>query len=168
MDLITIYENEDLKVSMLPPALNYLEFLINNEIQLSAAATETVLNETLNLAKDNFSLSKKKIITSSKVPILHRGQTFELIKPYDGLEDAVLLLSEIFDVIKGRLTKEQKINLSNYIKSHYFLTFNKKCDIIFIDDEVQKVSCSIILEDGDNLYILPIFLNEDDFYQKLC
>lgn len=167
MELIEIYQSEEQQVSIYKWVLDYLEFSINNEFRLNDIQAEEVLAKTLNTIYKDFDLHGKKIITTSKVPILKRGAIFDLAEPYQGLEDAVLLLSESFDLTKDKLTQEWKNYLSNYIKAHYFLTFHKNCDIIFFVETVHRVSCSIVLLDGDNLYLLPISLNEDDFYQKL-
>lgn len=167
MDLIKIYQSEDCSVIAYKWVLNYLEHIINTEFRLDDIQAEQVLMNILKDICNDFDLYQKKIITTSKIPILSRGSIFDLVEPYQGLEDAVLLLSDAFDQTEGKLTKEWKKYLSNYIKAHYFLTFHKNCDIIFFVETIYKVSCAIVLLDGENLYILPISLNENDFYQKL-
>ena len=168
MDLITIYQEQELKVEIEILALLYLEALANNELKLSPLEAELVLDLLLSKISRQFDLKDKKVITTQRVPILNRKQIFDLNETYAALEDAVLLLSEAFDLTSGNLTNEWKNQMSNYISSHYFLTYNKKCDIIFLDEKVHRVSAAIVILDGDNLILLPLSINEDDFYQRLA
>lgn len=168
MNLITIYETKDYKVEIEEATLKFLEFIANSEIRLNPIAAEHIVYTILDKIANDFELKDKKVITTAKVPILNRNKIFDLSETYQGLEDALLLLSECFDQTKGQVTQEWKNNLSLYIKSHYILTYSKKCDIIFFDKKDVGVSGAIVLLDGDKLLILPISLNEDDFYQKLC
>lgn len=168
MTLITVYEANNYKIEIEESALKFLEFIANSEIRLNPIATEHIVYTILDKISNNFELKDKKVITTAKIPILNRNKIFNLSEAYQGLEDALLLLSECFDQTRGQLTQEWKSNLSLYIKSHYILTYSKKCDIIFFDKKDMGVSGAIVLLDGDKLLILPISLNEDDFYQKLC
>lgn len=167
MDLITIYKNETVEVQMIRAAAEYIEYVANTYKRLSPFQMEEVLSIILKAAAKDYSLKNKKIITTSQVSILSRKKIFDLLEPYDILEDAVLLLSEAFDLTRGKVSEEWKNNIRNYIKAHYFLTFQKKCDIIFFSDENYDISLSIILIEENKIFILPITLNEDDFYCKL-
>lgn len=165
---VVICEQNGYKIEIEKAALDFLEFIANAEIRLNPIAAEHIIYTILDKISKDFDLKDKKIITTAKVPILRRHNIFDLSEAYQGLEDALLLLSESFDITVGEITKEWKETISLYIKSHYILTYSKKCDIIFFDKKDMEVSGAIVLLDGDKLLILPISLNEDDFYQRLC
>lgn len=168
MNLITVCEQNGYKVEIEKTALEFLEFVVNSEIRLNPIAAEHIIYTILDKISKDFNLKDKKIITTSKIPILRRHKIFDLSETYQALEDALLLLSESFDATVGKTTQEWRETVSLYIKSHYILTYSKKCDIIFFDKKDMEVSGAIVLLDGDKLLILPISLNEDDFYQRLC
>lgn len=161
---VTVCERNGYKVEIEKTALDFLEFLANTEIRLNPVAAEYIVYTILDKISKDFDLKDKKVITTAKVPILRRHNIFDLSETYCELEDALLLLSESFDATIGNTTKEWKETVSLYIKSHYILTYSKKCDIIFLDKKDMEVSGAIVLLDGDKLLILPISLNEDDFY----
>lgn len=167
MDLITIYKDDGCEVKTFDFIVNYLENYINNTNILLPLEQEELLSFVLDIISKKQTLKNKKIITTSCVPILHRGNIFNLTEEYSKLEDAVLLLSEAFDKTKGKLSSEWKDQLSNYIKAHYFLTFQKNCDIIFFVEKIYGISLEIVLYEDNEIFLLPISLNEDDFYQKL-
>lgn len=167
MDLITIYQDNNLQVEIESIALLYLEAIANSQLKLSPYEASLILELLLEKVNQKFDLKDKKVITTQTIPILNRKEIFDLNDVYCALEDAVLLLSEAFDLTKGQLDNEWKYQISNYISSHYYLTYRKKCDIIFLDEKVHRVSAAIVILDGDRLLLLPLSINEDDFYQRL-
>ena len=167
MELITIYNENEIEVQIFGFAADYLEYLANSYKRLLPMQAEEILSIILNEISQTSSLKDKKIITTSQISILSRKKIFNLVEEYKELEDALLLLSEAFDLTTGKVSEDWKINVKNYIKSHYFLTFQKNCDIIFFSERVHEVSLAIVLFKEDKILILPLTLNEDDFYQKL-
>lgn len=167
MELTTVYKDKEVEVQMIKSAAEYIEYIVNTYKRLSPIQMEEVLSIILREAAKDYSLKDKKIITTSQISILSRKKIFDLLEPYDIFDDAVLLLSEAFDLTKGIVSDEWKNNIKNYIKAHYFLTFQKKCDIIFFSEKIYDITLSIILIEDDKIFILPIALNEDDFYCKL-
>lgn len=171
MEFITIYKDNDQEVLMLDIAAKQLEFVANTYLKLSSIQTEEVLDEVFfQLSKEfNFKdkIKNKKIITSSEIAILSRNKIFDLVDAYHELEEAVLLLSEVFDLTSGIVSNQWKDNVRNYIRSFYFLTFQKNCDIIFFSEKVHEVSLAIVLFKENEIFILPISLNENDIYYKL-
>lgn len=167
MELVTLYKDNNNEVKMFDFAIKQLEDFVNSVNTLTALEQEEILALILDKISKQTSLKEKKIITTSKVPILNRGQVFNLVEEYIDLEDAVLLLSEVFDKTTKKVSSEWKSALREYISSHYFLTFQKKCDIIFFVEKIYGVSLEIVLYKDDEILLLPISLNEDDFYQKL-
>lgn len=167
MGLITIYKDNNIEVQTFDIVVEYLEYIANTYKRLSPLQMEEVLALILDKISKDYSLKGKKIITSSQISILTRKKIFNLQDDYKNLEDALLLLSECFDRTSGKISQEWKINIKNYIKAHYFLTFQKNCDIIFFVERAYEVSLAIVLFEEDKVLILPITLNEDEFYQKL-
>ena len=108
MDLITIYKDNGCEVKTFDFVANYLENYINSANILLPLEQEELLSFVLDIISKKQVLKNKKVITTSHVPILHRGDIFNLTEEYSKLEDAVLLLSEAFDKTKGKLSSEWK------------------------------------------------------------
>lgn len=96
MELITIFQDKEQTVEIYKPFADYLEHLANSEFRLKEEEAGEILTLSLSFL-NNSDVSGKKIITSTKIPILSRGDVFNLTGPYQKLEDPVLLLSEVFD-----------------------------------------------------------------------
>lgn len=152
---------------MVKVVADYLEHLINTEVQLNSLAAEQVLEAALDYLRTIQGLKGRRIVTTSKVPILHRKKVFTLLKPYEGLTEAVLLVSDAFDRTVGELNNVQKNQLCDLIHLYYKTQLGLDCVLYFFDEEINKVSGFFALFQAENIYLLPFNLNDKDFYQTL-
>lgn len=167
MELITIYEDNEQKIEMLKFVADYLTELLNKEIRLTQLEAEQMLNESLYPLRKIQDLKGRKVITTNKIPILHRHKIFSLFPAYKELTEAVLLLSDAFDKTVGKLNDEQKLSIQNLIQLYYKTQLGLDCVLIFFDDNIKKVSGFIGLFLEETIIIFPFFLNEEDNFQTL-
>lgn len=167
MEFVTIYENEEQKVMMPKPIVDELTFRANNQKQLSQMEFEMMTQDVLTYVEPLFDLKGKRVISTSKAMILNRGKMAAIINIYDPLTDAILMVSEAFDLTENEVTHDWKVDMEILIKLYYKTQSEQKCVAHFYDVKTNGVSGFIALELQDNILILPLILNEEGKIQRL-
>ncbi len=167
MEFVTIYENEEQKVMMLKPIADELTFRANNQKQLSQMEFEMMTQDVLTYVEPLFEIKGKRVISTSKAMILNRGKMAAITNIYDPLNDAILMVSEAFDLTENEVTHDWKVNMEILIKLYYKMQSEQKCVTHFYDVKTNGVSGFIALELQDNILILPLILNESGETQRL-
>ncbi len=167
MEFVTIYENEEQKVMMPKPIADELMFRVNNQKQLSQIEFEMMTQDVLTYVEPLFDLKGKRIISTSKAMILNRGSLATITNIYDPLTDAILMVSEAFDLTEKEITHDWKVDMEILIKLYYKTQSEQKCIAHFYDVKTNGVSGFITLELRDNILILPLILNENEETQRL-
>lgn len=160
MDFVTIYENEEQKIMMLKPIADELMFRANNQKQLSQIEFEMMTQDVLTYVEPLFDLKGKRVISTSKAMIINRGKMVAIANIYDPLIDAILMISEAFDLTEKEVTHDWKVDMEILIKLYYKTQCEQKCVAHFYDVKTNGVSGFIALELQDNILILPFILNE--------
>ena len=161
MDFVTIYENEEQKIMMLKPIADELMFRANNQKQLSQIEFEMMTQDVLTYVEPLFDLKGKRVISTSKAMIINRGKMVAIANIYDPLIDAILMISEAFDLTEKEVTHDWKVDMEILIKLYYKTQSEQKCVAHFYDVKTNGVSGFIALELQDNILILPLILNEE-------
>lgn len=167
MDFVTIYENEEQKIMMLKPIADELMFRANNQKQLSQIEFEMMTQDVLTYVEPLFDLKGKRVISTSKAMIINRGKMVAIANIYDPLIDAILMISEAFDLTEKEVTHDWKVDMEILIKLYYKTQSEQKCVAHFYDVKTNGVSGFIALELQDNILILPFILNESGETQSL-
>lgn len=167
MEFVTIYENEEQKVMMPKPIADELTFRANNQKQLSQMEFEMMTQDVLTYVEPLFDLKGKRVISTSKAMILNRGKMAAITNIYDPLTDAILMVSEAFDLTENEVTHDWKVDMEILIKLYYKTQSEQKCVAHFYDVKTNGVSGFIALELQDNILILPLILNESGETQRL-
>lgn len=172
MNLVPIYKNDDLIISIDKTMADYLEKRINSYFILH----KTMIENVIELALDNFVANGgnpkgKKVISTDQIPIFHRGKIFEVQQPYDCFEEAILLISAAFDNTKGEVTDNWKKLIQILVSTYYSTQLSQFCLAYFPTNCLSigrhKISGILTFEKENVIIILPFELNEDDFYQTL-
>lgn len=161
MEFVTIYENEEQKVVIPKRIADELQFIGTHQRQLSKIEQEQFLYDTLDYVKNFFELKGKRIVTDSKAIILSKGSFVNITEVYDSLTDAMLMISESYDIVEKEPTLQWKIDLELMIKLYYKLINNQNCIVHFYNIKANGVSGFAALEEDDKVLILPIVFNED-------
>lgn len=167
MEFVTIYENEEQKVMMPKSIADELTFRANNQKQLSQMEFEMMTQDVLTYVEPLFEIKGKRVISTSKAMILNRGKMAAITNIYDPLNDAILMVSEAFDLTENEVTHDWKVNMEILIKLYYKMQSEQKCVTHFYDVKTNGVSGFIALELQDNILILPLILNESGETQRL-
>lgn len=167
MEFVTIYENEEQKVMMPKPIADELAFRANNQKQLSQMEFEMMTQDVLTYVEPLFDLKGKRVVSTSKAMIFNRGKMAAITNIYDPLNDAILMVSEAFDLTEKEVTHDWKVDMEILIKLYYKTQSEQKCVAHFYDVKTNGVSGFIALELEDNILILPFILNESGETQRL-
>lgn len=167
MDKVEIYNNDDTTVEMYKLFADYLNFRMNNDFQLSPIEAEEIYLQCLDYVQEYIGLRGTNVIASSRVPVLNRNGVFTLTDSYKELEEAILLLSDAFDNTEGEVTKDWKIQVEVLVKFYYSLLKDMQCVLHMFEEKSHGVSGFCCLREGDNVYLLPFALNENDDYWSL-
>lgn len=168
MEKVTVYENNEIQVEMYKTVADWLQHLRNNEYRLNPIEQEQVLEEMLEqlrLTKED--LDGRRIVTTSKVPIIHRSTLpFELLPPYEIFMDAILLLSEALDNEDNQVDKTWKRNVARLV-AYYSTYVNKEdCRLIFFPIP-EKVTGFFTCTNEKQIILLPFILNDSDNFYRL-
>ena len=146
---------------MLKPIADELMFRANNQKQLSQMEFEMMTQDVLTYVEPLFDLKGKRVISTSKAMIINRGKMVAIANIYDPLIDAILMISEAFDLTEKEVTHDWKVDMEILIKLYYKTQSEQKCVAHFYDVKTNGVSGFIALELQDNILILPLILNEE-------
>lgn len=153
---------------MYKPIADWLQYVCNSEYKLNPIEYEQLLEEMLmilNIKKGN--LNGRRIVTTSKVPIIHRGTLpFELSQPYEVFIDAVLLLSEALDNEEKQVDKEWKKNVARLVSYYSTYIDNEDCRLIFFPNP-EKVTGFFTYTNETQIILLPFILNDSDNFYRL-
>lgn len=163
MDFVAIYEDNEQKIYMPKKIADKLNFIANNQKQLSKMEFEQFTQEALEYLDNYFQIKGKKhgVISTSKAIVLSREKYFHITEIYQVLTDAILLVSEAFDNTEGQVTLQWKMDLEIMIRLYYQFEQNQKCIAHFYEVITNGVSGFIAIELEDSILILPVVLNEE-------
>lgn len=167
MDFVTIYEDNKQKVMMPKCIADELNYIANNQKQLSQIEFDMITQDALTYVEPIFTLKGKQVISTSKAMIINRGKIAAITNIYDPLSDAILLVSESFDLTEKTVSHEWKLDMEIMIKLYYQLQAGQKCIAHFYDVKTNGISGFIALELEDNILILPFILNESGETQSI-
>lgn len=167
MEFVTIYENEEQKIMIPKPIADELMFRANNQKQLSQIEFEMMTQDVLTYVEPLFDLKGKRVISTSKAMILNRGKISAITNIYEPLTDAIVMISEAFDLTEKEVTHDWKVDMEILIKLYYKTQSEQKCIAHFYDVKTNGVSGFIALELQDNILIFPLILNENGENQSL-
>ena len=167
MEFVTIYENEEQKIMMPKLIADELMFRANNQKQLSQIEFEMMTQDVLTYVEPLFDLKGKRVISTSKAMIVNRGKMSAITNIYSPLTDAILMVSEAFDLTEKEVTHDWKVDMEILIKLYYKTQSEQKCVAHFYDVKTNGVSGFIALELKDNILILPFILNESGEVQSI-
>lgn len=163
MKKVIIYQDNEQKVTMPLSCASYLNALFNTQFRLSTAAAEQILNMSLEVLEQKDKISKGiKIISSTKVPIVNRGQFFETATGYEDLMPAIITIFDFFDSTIGELTDDEKEELSFLIEQFYEENYGQYCMLYFFPEEIYNVTATLSLVLDNKLLVLPLTFNETD------
>ena len=161
MEFVIVYEDKEQKVMMPKLIADELVFRANNQKQLSQIEFEMMTQDILTYIEPLFDLKSKRVISTSKAMIMNRGKIATITNIYDSLTDAILMISEAFDLTKKEVTHDWKVDMEILIKLYYKTQYGQKCIAHFYDVKTNGISGFIALELQDNILILPLILNEE-------
>lgn len=167
MEFVTIYENEEQKIMIPKLIADELMFRANNQKQLSQIEFEMMTQDVLTYVEPLFDLKGKRVISTSKAMIVNRGKMSAITNIYSPLTDAILMVSEAFDLTEKEVTHDWKVDMEILIKLYYKTQSEQKCVAHFYDVKTNGVSGFIALELKDNILILPFILNESGEVQSI-
>lgn len=166
MKKVTIYEDDTQKITMPLKCANYLTALLNLQFRLDIAAAEEILDISLSMLEErDKSLQKMKVISSTKVPIVNRGQFFETAMGYEDLMPAIIMLIDFFSQTIDEMTDEEKDEISFMIEQFYQDNYNQNCFLFFFSEKIYNVDATLILIDDKKLLVLPLSFNETDEFK---
>ena len=161
MELINVYEDDDTQVIMAKPLVDTFNKMLEYRYSLGAIDYEEFIHDSLDILNWEFVLKGKRVITSARVSIISRNKMVETPSAYDELLDAILILSECFDITEGEISKGWKMDMGVLIKLYYRLQYQRNCVLHIYDETTNGVSGFIALDDEESILIFPFFLNED-------
>ena len=167
MNLTTVYEDDNIKVELPPQLVKIFNETINEFFTLSKDDTEIMLRKSTDYVEErhpNLLRGIKGAVTSSDVPRLHRHKIFELSNYGTLFEDAVLLLSEYFDMTKGKVTSSWKSQIEEIIYNHYQLAYNTPCILHVFEENYKEVSGFMAVIKNELAIFYYFSLNEDDIF----
>lgn len=83
-----------------------LMFRANNQKQLSQIEFEMMTQDVLTYVEPLFDLKGKRVISTSKAMIVNRGKMAAITNIYGPLTDAILMVSEAFDLTEKEVTHD--------------------------------------------------------------
>ena len=167
MEFVTIYEDKEQKVMMPKRIADELTFKANNQKQLSQMEFEMMTQDVLTYVEPLFDLKGKRVISTSRAMIINRGKMTAITNIYDPLTDAILMVSEAFNLTEKEVTHDWKVDMEILIKLYYKTQNEQKCVAHFYNVKTNGISGFIALELQDNILILPFILNESGETQSI-
>lgn len=168
MELVNIYQDDNMKVDLPQQFVEYFNYKINCGFQLSSLEMEDVLDEILEYLEANgVNVKGKYIITSAHIPYINRGKSIEVTEKYQDIQEALSILNECFNNTQNKVDNNWTQNIELFVKLYYNLYKQQKCILHFFEKEKHKVSgfCSLIK--ADKLLILPFNLNDEGIYYTI-
>lgn len=168
MDKVVIYEDNEMQIEMYKPVADWLQHLRNNEYRLNLIEQEEILEEMLeHLHLKREDMRDRRIVTTSKIPIIHRATLpFELLPPYEIFMDAILLLSEALDNEEEQVDKDWKRNVARLVSYYSTYIDKENCRLIFFPTP-EKITGFFAYTNETQLILLPFILNDNDNFYRL-
>lgn len=159
MELVPIYEDDDIKIEMYKEIIDELK-MNADLVSLNSIAAEEIVKIIINtIPKDK--IRDRVLSVARKIPVIHRGKlSFTLFNGFEVFDEAVLLISSAFDLTKQEFSKIQKLKLMILIDYYYELQGLGLCKCIFFEDSVHRVSGFLFYVGDEKVYCLPFILSE--------